>query len=151
MGGGPPGCAGTLAPSGRRASQPVEGIRRPEGTAEGRKHVASSHQPAHSRRPEPVLITEAEPSLAEQHAARKRRYVITMAVRGVSLVLAAVFYQTLWLAIIFAALGTVLPWIAVMMANDRPPKKKLDVHRYTAPRPDRILENPARPSRVIEH
>ena len=113
--------------------------------------MASSHQPARSRRPEPVLITEAAPSLAEQHAARKRRYVITMAVRGVSLVLAAVFYQTLWLAIIFAALGTVLPWIAVMMANDRPPKKKLDVHRYTAPRPDRILENPARPSRVIEH
>ena len=113
--------------------------------------MASSQQHARSRRPEPVLITEAEPSLAEQHAARKRRYVITMVVRGVSLVLAAVFYQTLWLAIIFAALGTVLPWIAVMMANDRPPKKKLDVNRYTAPRPDRILENPARPSRVIEH
>ena len=113
--------------------------------------MASSQQPARSRRSEPVLITEAAPSLAEQHAARKKRYVITMAVRGVSLVLAAVFYHTLWLAIIFAALGTVLPWIAVMMANDRPPKKKLDVHRYTAPRPDRILENPARSGRVIEH
>ncbi|MGY1682164.1 DUF3099 domain-containing protein [Geodermatophilus sp. SYSU D01176] len=113
--------------------------------------MASSQQPARSRRPEPVLITEAEPSLAEQHAARKKRYVITMAVRGVSLVLAAVFYQTLWLALIFALLGTVLPWIAVMMANDRPPKKKLDAHRYTPPRPDRILENPARPGRVIEH
>jgi hypothetical protein len=113
--------------------------------------VATSQQPARSRRSEPVLITEAEPSLAEQHAARKRRYVLTMAVRGVSLVLAAVFYQTLWLALIFAALGTVLPWIAVVMANDGPPKKKLDVNRYTPPRPDRILENPARPGRVIEH
>ncbi|RFU19007.1 DUF3099 domain-containing protein [Geodermatophilus marinus] len=115
--------------------------------------MASSQQPARSRRPDPVLITEAEPSLADQHAARKRRYVLTMAVRALSLVLAAVFYQTLWLAVIFAVLGTVLPWVAVLMANDRPPKKKLDVHRYDAPRPDRILENPARPGagRVIEH
>jgi Flp pilus assembly protein TadB len=113
--------------------------------------VASSQQPARSRRAQPVLITEAAPSLAEQHAARKRRYVITMAVRGVSLVLAAVFYQILWLALIFAVLGTVLPWIAVMMANDRPPKKKLDPNRYVAPRPDRVLENPQRPGRVIEH
>ena len=113
--------------------------------------MASSQQPARPRRPEPVLITEAEPSLAEQHAARKRRYVITMAIRGVSVVLAAVFYQTLWLALIFAVLGTVLPWIAVMMANDRPPKKKLDVNRYAPPRPDRILENTASPGRVIKH
>ena len=113
--------------------------------------MASSQQPARSRRPEPVLITEAAPSLSEQHAARKRRYVLTMAVRAVGLVLAAVFYQVLWLAIIFAILGTVLPWVAVMMANDRPPKKKLDVNRYTPPRPDRILENPARPGRIIEH
>ena len=113
--------------------------------------VASSQQFPRQRRPEPVLITEAEISVLEQHAARKKRYVITMAIRGVSLVLAAVFYQTLWLALIFAALGTVLPWIAVVMANDGPPKKKLDAHRYTAPRPDRILENPVRPDRVIEH
>jgi Flp pilus assembly protein TadB len=113
--------------------------------------VASSQQSARSRRPQPVLITEAEPSLAEQHAARKRRYVLTMAVRVVALVLAAVFYQTLWLALIFALLGVVLPWIAVMMANDRPPKKRVDVNRYAPPRPDRILENPSQPGRVIEH
>ena len=113
--------------------------------------MASSEQSARPRRAEPVLITEAAPSLSEQHAARKRRYVLTMLVRLVSIVLAAAFYQILWLAIIFAVLGTVLPWIAVMMANDRPPKKKVDVNRYTAPRPDRILENPARPGRVIEH
>jgi hypothetical protein len=51
--------------------------------------------------------------------------------------------------LIFAVLGTVLPWIAVVMANDRPPKKRLDVNRYAAPRPDRILESgPA--SRVID-
>ena len=112
--------------------------------------MASSQQPARPRRSEPVLITQAEPSLAEQHAARKKRYVITMGVRAVSLVLAAAFYQILWLAIIFAVLGTVLPWIAVVMANDRPPKKKLDTHRYVAPRPDHILDDPARQRRAIE-
>ena len=113
--------------------------------------VATSQQPARSRRsPEPVLITAAEPSRAEQHAARKRRYAITMGVRAVSLVLAAVFYHVVWLMLIFAVLGIVLPWIAVIMANDRPPKKKLMVHRYRPPRPDRILEAPPRP-RVIEH
>jgi Flp pilus assembly protein TadB len=112
--------------------------------------VASSQQSARARRAEPVLITQAEPSLVEQHAARKKRYILTMAVRGISLVLAAVFYQVLWLAIIFAVLGTVLPWIAVVMANDRPPKKKLDSNRYVAPRPDRILEAPGRERRVIE-
>ena len=114
--------------------------------------VATSQQPARSgrqpvRSSEPVLITEAEPSLDDQHAARKKRYAITMAVRAVSLVLAAVFYHTVWLMLIFAVLGTVLPWIAVVMANDRPPKKRERVNRYEA-RPDRVLES--RPVRIIE-
>ena len=113
--------------------------------------VATSQQPARSgrqpvRSSEPVLITEAEPSLDDQHAARKKRYAITMAVRAVSLVLAAVFYHTVWLMLIFAVLGTVLPWIAVVMANDRPPKRKL-FQGYDAS-PDRVLE--ARPARVID-
>jgi hypothetical protein len=113
--------------------------------------VASSQQSVHHSATDPVLITDAQPSLADQHAARKRRYVLTMAVRGISLVLAAVFYQTVWLMIIFAALGTVLPWIAVVMANDRPPKKKTDPNRYKVPPPDRTLEDPAAGRKAIEH
>jgi Flp pilus assembly protein TadB len=113
--------------------------------------VATSQQPARPGRPavrpsEPVLITEAEPSLDDQHAARKKRYAITMGVRAVAITLAAVFYHTVWLMLIFAVLGTVLPWIAVVMANDRPPKSKL-FRGYDA-RPDRVLE--ARPARVID-
>jgi Flp pilus assembly protein TadB len=114
--------------------------------------VATSQQPARSgrqpaRSSEPLLITEAEPSLDDQHAARKKRYAITMGVRAVAITLAAVVYQyALWLAIVFAVLGTVLPWIAVVMANDRPPKHKL-FQAYDA-RPDRVLE--ARPARVID-
>jgi Flp pilus assembly protein TadB len=102
-------------------------------------------------RNEPVLITEAEPSQTDQHAARKRRYAITMAIRALSLVLAALTYQySLWLMAVFAVLGTVLPWIAVVMANDRPPKKKLDVNRYRPPAPDRILESGSSKARVID-
>jgi Flp pilus assembly protein TadB len=112
--------------------------------------VASSDF-ARFRKPEPALITEAELSRSEQHSARKRRYVITMGVRAVSVVLAAVVYSTthlLWLVLILAALGTLLPWIAVVMANDGPPKKRLAPHG-PVPRPDRQLEN--RPPRIIEH
>jgi fatty acid desaturase len=110
--------------------------------------VASSQQFPRSRRPEPVLITEARPSLAEQHAARKKRYALTMGIRAICLILAAVFYQIVWLMLILAFLGTVLPWIAVVMANDGPPKKRVDPHRYTH-RPNRELEAP-RPARVID-
>jgi hypothetical protein len=113
--------------------------------------VATSEQPARSGKPtrpaEPVLITEAEPSLDEQHSARKKRYAITMGIRAVAITLAAVVYQyALWLAIVFGILGTVLPWIAVVMANDRPPKHKL-FDGYHA-RSDRVLES--RPHRIID-
>ncbi|MGY1718744.1 MULTISPECIES: DUF3099 domain-containing protein [unclassified Blastococcus] len=111
--------------------------------------VASSQQFPRSRKPEPVLITEAAPSLTDQQAARRRRYVITMAIRGLALILAAVFYKIVWLMIILAILGTVLPWVAVVMANDRPPKSRTRLAGVDA-RPDRVLENPARTGRVIE-
>ena len=109
--------------------------------------VASSQQFPRPRRPEPVLITEAAPSLGEQHALRKKRYAITMGIRIVFIVLATAFYQIVWLMLIFAFLGTVLPWIAVVMANDGPPRKRVHVNRYDA-RPDRVLER--RPTRVID-
>lgn len=107
--------------------------------------MATSQQ--YPRRAEPVLITEAQVSQVDQHAARKKRYAITMLVRAICLLFAAIFYQIVWLMIILAVLGTILPWIAVIMANDRPPKKRQEVNRYQA-RPDRQLES--RPHRVIE-
>lgn len=97
---------------------------------------------------DPVLITEAAPSLLEQHDTRKRRYIITMAVRAGCLVLATIFYQTLWVMGTFAILAIVLPWIAVMVANDRPPKKALDAHRFRSD-PDAHSLPAAGPSRAI--
>ena len=100
---------------------------------------------------DPVLITEAEPSLDDQLAARRRKYGIMMGIRAVCLVLAAVFYRTWWLLAIFIAAGVVLPWMAVLIANDRPPKKARRINRYGGhPVPGRAIAAPPGEERVIE-
>ena len=100
---------------------------------------------------DPVLITEAEPSLDDQLAARRRKYGIMMATRAVCLVLAAVFYRTWWLLPIFIAGAVVLPWAAVLIANDRPPKKAQKINRYGGhPDPGRAIAAPPGEGRVIE-
>ena len=81
----------------------------------------------------PVLITEAAPSLDDQHRARVRRYSIIMAFRIPCLVLAAVAYSTFdsaLLAILIIGASVPLPWIAVLIANDRPPRSKEDPSRW---------------------
>ncbi len=100
---------------------------------------------------EPVLITEAEPSLDDQLRARKKKYAIMMSTRAACLVLAAVFYRTWWLLAIFVTGAVVLPWMAVLIANDRPPKKAQKVNRYGGhPDPGRALAAPPGKDRVIE-
>ncbi len=78
----------------------------------------------------PVLITEAAPSYEDEYAARKRKYFTMMALRVPCLILAGIFHQTWWLALAFVALSIPLPWIAVLIANDRPPRKAEHVNRY---------------------
>jgi hypothetical protein len=108
-------------------------------------------RPTRSRRDEPVLITEAQPSLDDQHRVRRRRYAVMMATRVVCLVLAAVFYRIPWLMAILAVAAVALPWMAVLMANDRPPKKSLKVNRYAGqPAPERALPPPSEEPRVID-
>ena len=100
---------------------------------------------------DPVLITEAQPSLDEQLSARRTKYLIMMSTRVVCLVLAAVFYHTPWLLAIFVAGAVALPWMAVLIANDRPPKKALKVHRFGGhPDPGRAITSSTSDSRVIE-
>jgi Protein of unknown function (DUF3099) len=96
--------------------------------------------------PDPVLITDAARSYEEEFRARKRRYAIMMGMRLPCMVLAAVFYQTPWLAVGLLVLSIPLPWMAVLVANDRLPRKREEVNRY---RPDdHALEAP--PQRGIE-
>lgn len=99
-----------------------------------------------SRASEPVLITDAEMSYEEQLKVRKQRYKIMMGLRIPLMVLAAVFYQIPWLAVALLVLSIPLPWIAVLIANDRLPKKTEKVNRYQADR--RQIE--AREHPVIE-
>ncbi|MER5602220.1 DUF3099 domain-containing protein [Streptomyces sp. NPDC002265] len=63
-------------------------------------------------------ITGARQSLHEDVRGRQRRYVISMTIRTLSVILAA----TLWgverhVAIVALVLGAVLPYIAVVVAN----------------------------------
>ena len=84
------------------------------------------------RAADPVLITDAARSYEEELAVRKRRYKIMMGLRIPCMVLAAVFYQIPWLAVTLLVLSIPLPWMAVLIANDRLPKKTEDVSRYQA-------------------
>jgi hypothetical protein len=78
----------------------------------------------------PVLITAAAPSYEEEYAARKRKYLTMMLLRVPCLVLAAVFHDIWWLALGLVLLSVPLPWIAVLIANDRPPLRAEEVNRF---------------------
>lgn len=63
-------------------------------------------------------ITGARQGLAEDVRGRQRRYVISMSVRTLSVVLAAVLWNVeRHVAIVALVLGAVLPYIAVVIAN----------------------------------
>ena len=99
-----------------------------------------------SSSPDPVLITDAARSYEEELRVRKRRYALMMGMRVPCMVLAAVFYETPWLAVTLLIISIPLPWMAVLIANDRLPRKSEKVNRYQADRP--ALE--ARPRPVID-
>lgn len=115
-------------------------------------------RPAH----QPILITDASRSQAEQLSSRQVRYVVMMAVRVVCLIVGAILVGAkaplLWLWLPLCGIGMVLvPWLAVLLANDRPPKEE---HRFTnrLRRQQRDLSPPRslaasaedRPHRVID-
>lgn len=81
----------------------------------------------------PVLITAAAVSYEEQHRARVRKYLTLMAFRIPALILAALAYG-MWhnglisLAIVAASIP--LPWMAVLIANDRPPRRNDEPRRF---------------------
>lgn len=78
----------------------------------------------------PVLITEAARSYQEQFNARRRKYAIMMSLRVPLLIAAAFVFKVWWLALILILLSVVLPWMAVLIANDRPARKAERVSRF---------------------
>jgi len=75
-----------------------------------------------TRSDEPVLVTTAPQSPREEQRHRERRYLFTMGVRVVCVVLAIVLVglDLRWEAGIAVAASLVLPWIAVIVANGGP-------------------------------
>jgi Flp pilus assembly protein TadB len=87
--------------------------------------------PRRQRPDAPVAITAVAPSLDDQHDARKRKYLIMMGLRVVCVIAAFATYSlSLWLALAFIVGGAVLPWCAVLIANDRPPIHRTGFVRY---------------------
>lgn len=71
------------------------------------------------------MITTVPVSSDDEFEARKKKYAIMMATRALAVILAASFYRvSVPIALAFAIAGLVLPWCAVLIANDRPAKKK---------------------------
>ncbi|MTE18445.1 DUF3099 domain-containing protein [Streptomyces sp. TRM43335] len=70
------------------------------------------------RGPEVFRITGARRSLAEDVRGRERRYVISMLVRTVSVLLTVALWNVQRpLAVVTLVLGAVLPYVAVVIAN----------------------------------
>lgn len=104
-------------------------------------------------RKSPVLITDAAESPDQELRRREIRYVIMMLVRALCLIAGAVIVSTkpplwgIWLALCVAGM-VVLPWLAVVLANDRPARRRGTPVRPTsteqpalpAPRDQRVIE-----------
>ncbi|MBB5153911.1 DUF3099 domain-containing protein [Saccharopolyspora phatthalungensis] len=68
---------------------------------------------------EPVLITDAAPSFDEEQRHRKRVYAVLMAVHLVGFTAAGLLAHIWWLALGIVIVTGALPWVAVVIANDR--------------------------------
>jgi len=108
-----------------------------------------------------VLITEAPVNVDDEFDRRRKRYLIMMTIRALCIIGAAsTFHFSGWLAAAFVAAAAVLPWSAVLIANDRPPKQEAQFRRFLpglhgdreltagpADRPDGGASQPPRPDR----
>jgi hypothetical protein len=107
----------------------------------------------------PVVITDAERSQDEQLRSRQIRYLIMMSIRAVCLILAAVLVSLrvpllpVWLIVCVVAM-VLLPWLAVILANDGPPKQQYRLsNRFHRGRVEEAPPNaiaPAREPTVID-
>jgi hypothetical protein len=85
-----------------------------------------------SRHPDrPILITEAPVNADDEYNQRRKRYLIMMIIRALCVIGAAsTFRYSGWLAAAFIPAAVVLPWSAVLIANNRPPKQALKFRRF---------------------
>jgi hypothetical protein len=81
----------------------------------------------------PILITAAALPYEEEQRQRVRKYLTLMTIRIPALLLAAVAYG-IWhnglISLLIVAASIPLPWIAVLIANDRPPRRADEPRRF---------------------
>ncbi len=106
------------------------------------------------RRNQPVLITDAAEDPEREIRRREIRYVAMMLTRALCLIAGAYFVvqkPPLWG--VWASLCVVgmvlLPWLAVILANDRPPRKRAPAPPTTGPQDQAALPAP-RDHQVID-
>ncbi len=88
-------------------------------------------RPSRHHADRPVLITEAPVNADDEFEHRRKRYLVMMSLRAVCIVGAAsTFHLSGWIAAAFVAAALVLPWAAVIIANDGPPKQELRFRRF---------------------
>ncbi|HEY3736153.1 MAG TPA: DUF3099 domain-containing protein [Jatrophihabitans sp.] len=91
----------------------------------------------------PAVITTARQSSDDEFDRRLRKYAVMMTVRGLAVIGAAAFYHvSIWISLVFVAAGAVLPWCAVLIANDGPAKKRTKVLAPVRTPVDRSLPAP---------
>jgi hypothetical protein len=97
----------------------------------------------------PVLITRAAEPYEEQHRARVRKYLTLMFWRIPALILAAVAYG-IWhnglISLAIILISVPLPWMAVLIANDRPPRRAEEPRRYESQRRIPLFPTAERPA-----
>lgn len=98
----------------------------------------------------PVLITAAATPYEEQHRQRVRKYLTIMSFRIPALILAAVAYG-IWhnglISLAIIAVSLPLPWMAVLIANDRPPRRAEEPRRFNdGPRRTQLFPRPEPPA-----
>jgi hypothetical protein len=104
--------------------------------------------------PDPVLITDAGEDPEKELRRREIRYVAMMLTRALCVIGSAVIVMQkpplwpLW-AVLAVAGGVLLPWLAVVIANDRPPKRRGEPPAPTTTAGPAAL--PEREHRVIDH
>jgi hypothetical protein len=108
------------------------------------------------RKPAPVLITDAAESQDSQLRRREIRYVIMMSIRALCLIAGAILVSIkppllgLWLGLCVVGM-VLLPWLAVILANDRAPKRRAERGKVRAQAPaQQALPAPRHDNRVID-
>lgn len=108
------------------------------------------------RRPKPQLITTAERTPEQELRFRERRYVAMMLVRGLCVIVAAILVTAkvpllwLWLSLLLVG-AAVLPWAAVLLANDRGPRPEQRFRNKLQARRDRQQSHPDPAHALTDH